>query len=97
MKKNFNYIVKHRLTHSDYNLLTTKIVTLFPKDCVSTYYVQGVPKKQSPHNRLIIAKGRLVDKCRNLLRLNRTVNNTEVETEPVGKVPLDMLDDGLTK
>lgn len=86
IKKVFNFIVTHRLTHSDYNILTSKIITLFPKECAGTYYVPAIRKKNSPINRPVVAKGKLVDKVRNLLRVNReiksdTEKNVTVESE----------------
>ncbi|CAH0561713.1 unnamed protein product [Brassicogethes aeneus] len=74
-KKIFNFIVKHRMTHGDYNLISAKILLLFPKECMGTYYVPAVGKKRSLTNKSIIAKGKLVDKVRNLLRLNRDINS----------------------
>ncbi|XP_074033993.1 uncharacterized protein [Leptinotarsa decemlineata] len=46
-KKIYNYVVKHRLIHSDYNVLTAKIITLFPTETAGTYYVPAVSKRNS--------------------------------------------------
>lgn len=72
-KKIYNYVVKHRLTHSDYNVLTAKIITLFPMETAGIYYVPAISKKNSITNKPQVAKGRLVDKIRNLLRLSREI------------------------
>lgn len=79
-KKIYNYVVKHRLTHSDYNVLVAKIVTLFPMETVGTYYVPAISKKNSITNKPQVAKGRLVDKIRNLLRLSRAIQKEKTVT-----------------
>lgn len=56
-----------RLTDNDYKILCNKIIEIFPNEDTSIFYVPPVRKSQSANNKSIIAKGRLVDKCRNLL------------------------------
>lgn len=40
---------------------------MFPKECLGTYYVPAVKKSESVSNKSILAKGKLVDKVRNLI------------------------------
>ncbi|CAH0559341.1 unnamed protein product [Brassicogethes aeneus] len=80
MKRLFDFYLKHRLTHENYNLITSKIITLFPRECASTYYVPAISKRHSISNRPIIAKGRLVDKCRNLLRISTEEKDPEEDS-----------------
>lgn len=56
-----------RLTHEQYNVLAAKIVGLFPSEYSGTYYVPAIRKAISKSGRPILAKGKLVDKCKNLL------------------------------
>ncbi|XP_077280586.1 uncharacterized protein LOC143907596 isoform X3 [Temnothorax americanus] len=63
----YTYIIKHRLTHSQFQLITSKILSLFPNECGSTYYIPAVPKNLSPTGRPVMAREKLVDKCRNML------------------------------
>ncbi|KAJ8930809.1 hypothetical protein NQ314_016341 [Rhamnusium bicolor] len=56
-----------RLKNDDYNILTAKIITLFPTETVGTYYVHPIKKSNSPTGRPLFARGKLVDKRRNLL------------------------------
>ncbi|XP_031359189.1 uncharacterized protein LOC116182757 [Photinus pyralis] len=79
-KKIFHFAQKNRVCHSDYNILTAKIITLFPKELSGTYYVPAISKKHSVTNKPIVAKGKLVDKVRNLLRLNRQINANSSKT-----------------
>lgn len=72
-KRIFNYIVATKMRHTDYNILTAKIISLFPKECAGTYYVPAISKRHSVTNKPIISRGKLVDKVRNLLRLNRSI------------------------
>lgn len=55
------------LTPDDYNILSAKIISVFPIECCGTYYVPAVRKKDSIAGKPILARGKLVDKCRNLL------------------------------
>lgn len=56
-----------RLRHEEFNIITSKIVSLFPSEYPGTYYVPAVKKRDSKIGRPILAKGKLVDKCKNLL------------------------------
>lgn len=59
----------------------------------ATYYVPYVPKENTPTKKPIGAKGKLVDKYRNIMRLYKslkdenetTENDTENETNETGK------------
>lgn len=61
------FVFCSRLCHEDYNLLASKIVALFPTEVTATYYVPSIKKNESITGKPILAKGKLVDKCRNLL------------------------------
>ncbi|XP_029158411.1 uncharacterized protein LOC114930728 [Nylanderia fulva] len=61
------YMLKHRLTHFQFELITSKILNLFPNECRSTYYIPAIPKNESPTNKAVMARGKLIDKCRNML------------------------------
>ncbi|KAK4886725.1 hypothetical protein RN001_002996 [Aquatica leii] len=67
IKHIFNYVSKHRLNHEEYNIITSKIIGLFPSESAGVYYIPAVKKINSPTGRSLLAKGKLVDKCRNLL------------------------------
>lgn len=56
-----------RLTHEQYNILTSKIINLFPTEFTGSYYVPAIRKCDSPTGRPVLAKGKLVDKCKNLI------------------------------
>lgn len=56
-----------RLKHDEFNVIAAKIVTLFPKEALGTYYVEPIKKRDSLNGKSIPAKGKLVDKCRNIL------------------------------
>lgn len=55
------------MTHIQYNFITSKILNLFPNESSSTYYISSVSKNSSPTGKPILAKGKLIDKCRNML------------------------------
>ncbi|KAK9674814.1 hypothetical protein QE152_g40834, partial [Popillia japonica] len=59
-----------RLKHEDYNILTSLIITLFPKENSLTYYTPPTKKSCSSNGRHIRAKGKLVDKAKNLLYIS---------------------------
>ncbi|KAJ8913335.1 hypothetical protein NQ315_013306 [Exocentrus adspersus] len=67
IKHLYTYIIKHRLKHDDYIILASKIIQLFPNEVTGTYYVPSVPKNLSPNGKSILARGKLVDKCRNII------------------------------
>ncbi|CAH1176704.1 unnamed protein product [Phaedon cochleariae] len=67
MKHMFKYHVTHRLKHEDYNIITAKIITLFLTEATQTYYIPSVKKKDSFNRNSIAARGKLVDKARNLV------------------------------
>ncbi|KAG5900544.1 hypothetical protein JTB14_022851 [Gonioctena quinquepunctata] len=67
MKHMFKYHVTHRLKHEDYILITAKIITLCPTEATQTYYIPSVRKKDSFNQNSIAARGKLVDKARNLI------------------------------
>jgi len=42
-------------------------LNLFPNECRSTYYIPAIPKNESSTNKAVMARGKLIDKCRNML------------------------------
>lgn len=58
------------MTHEEYNIISAKIVSLFPTETVGTYFVRPVQKRDSLSGKSILAKGKLVDKVRNLLYMS---------------------------
>ncbi|CAH0553157.1 unnamed protein product [Brassicogethes aeneus] len=67
VKHIFNFIVKCRLQHDHYNIITAKIISLFPGEHSQIYYVPAIKKKESILKKSVLAKGKLVDKVKNLL------------------------------
>lgn len=65
------YVIKFsfysRLRHDEYNKIGAKIVDLFPKEALGTYYVPPIKKHDSLTGKSTLAKGKLVDKVRNLI------------------------------
>ncbi|XP_031331406.1 uncharacterized protein LOC116162026 [Photinus pyralis] len=59
----YSYILKHRLTHAQYNILCSKIIGLFPNESPQTYYYSG----KRINNLAVPAKGKLVNKAHNIL------------------------------
>lgn len=57
------HICSSRLTHQQYNILCSKIIALFPNECAMKYYKPG----RRINNLAVQARGKLVDKVRNLL------------------------------
>lgn len=55
------------MKHEDYNIITAKIITLFPTEATQTYYIPSIRKNDSFNRRSIVARGKLVDKARNLI------------------------------
>ncbi|KAH0534703.1 hypothetical protein KQX54_007113 [Cotesia glomerata] len=61
------------LQNEDIEELAVKIVEVFPSECTQTFYVDPVKKKDSLRQVSIVAKGKLTDKYRNILKLIRTL------------------------
>lgn len=55
------------MKHDQYILLCAKIKLVFPEEVNSIYYVPYISKGSSPDGKCVFAKGRLVDKVRNIL------------------------------
>lgn len=68
-----------KLLPTDFIILSEKITGLFPAETKSTYYVPRVPgnKKCKPVN----AKGKLIDKYRNLCRTYLITDDDREDTE----------------
>lgn len=79
------HCLKHNitLTNEDTKELARKIVELFPAECVQTFYVPPVKKKDSLRNVSEISKGKLIDTYRNTLALIRTLRKVTNITEPI--------------
>lgn len=56
-----------RLKFEEYNIITSKIISLFPNETSFTYFVPAIKKSESNIGRPILAKGKLVNKVRNVL------------------------------
>ncbi|KAL4710274.1 hypothetical protein ACJJTC_003554 [Scirpophaga incertulas] len=69
----FTYIINKRLSYEDYNILTGKIITLFPKETAGTYFTRPIKKKFSTTGKSIPARGKLIDKVRNFLFQSRDI------------------------
>ncbi|XP_030763798.1 uncharacterized protein LOC115888271 [Sitophilus oryzae] len=67
VKHLYNHIVKNRLQQDEYNSLAAKIVLLFPTEPMGVYYCPPVKKACSPFHKPVMAKGKLVNHCRNIL------------------------------
>ncbi|KAL4720692.1 hypothetical protein ACJJTC_010139 [Scirpophaga incertulas] len=63
----FTFIVNKRLTYDDYTVLSGKIITLFPKESAATYFTRPIKKSDSFIGKSVPAKGKLIDRVRNLL------------------------------
>lgn len=60
-------IIFSRINHEEYNILTSKIIALFPTENAGTYFVPPIKKRDSISGKPCFAKGKLVDKIRNTL------------------------------
>ncbi|CAG9855336.1 unnamed protein product [Phyllotreta striolata] len=67
VKHLYKHIINYRFNHDEYTILSAKIIQLFPTEVTATYYVQSIAKRNSASGKHVLAKGRLVDKCRNLI------------------------------
>lgn len=56
-----------RINHEEYNIITSKIIALFPTENAGIYFVPPVKKRDSISGKPGFAKGKLVDKIRNTL------------------------------
>ncbi|XP_073964093.1 uncharacterized protein isoform X1 [Choristoneura fumiferana] len=81
-----------KLRAEDYNLIAARIVSLFPSENIGTYFMRAVPTAKSISGKYIPAKGKLVDKVRNLLYISgekhrrpkstQRIPENELENEP---------------
>ncbi|KAJ8728950.1 hypothetical protein PYW07_006646 [Mythimna separata] len=91
----FTFIVNKRLTYDDYTILSGKIITLFPQETASTYFTRPIKKVDSHRGKSIAAKGKLIDRVRNLLfqsgeRKRKSENNSEtLEIETKKRIDSD--------
>lgn len=71
-----------KLNAEDFFVLSKKIVNAFPLELCSTYYIAAVPKTVSIKHEHEKARGKLIDKQRNLLYLiKRLKQNNPTEEE----------------
>ncbi|XP_024886663.1 uncharacterized protein LOC112464100, partial [Temnothorax curvispinosus] len=63
----FSYHSKHRLTEKDYQSIVAKIKNLFPNEPATVYYIASIRKQDSPTGKTIAARGKLLDKAKNLI------------------------------
>lgn len=56
-----------RLNHCDYTTIVLKIKELFPLEPEGIYYVASTKKNDSPRGKCVLAKGKLIDKAKNLI------------------------------
>lgn len=68
---NYIYCFSVQLNNEKLNKIADYIITLFPAECKEVYYCSPVKKKESKNLRSGIAKGKLVDKNRNMLAFLR--------------------------
>lgn len=64
------------------NAIANHIITLFPAECKEVYYCPPVPKKNSKNRISGIAKGKLVDKHRNMLAFLRKYKLIPLDSSP---------------
>lgn len=76
----------------DFEILADKICDLFPNENKATYYIPRVPgnKKKSPLN----AKGKLVDKYRNLRRMYKLCTSTSVSDDDSAETTKTHIENG---
>lgn len=56
-----------RLNQKNYQSIIAKIKHLFPNEPLAIYYTAAIKKKDSPTGKSIIARGKLIDKAKNLI------------------------------
>lgn len=88
-----------RLIDRDFQVLTDKIIEIFPEECAKTYYIGPIKKKDSRHKRHERSRGKLIDKYRNrrtyILESDKLFNQStsvhSVEDNNLGKNDLLLL------
>lgn len=78
-----------RLTHQNYQSIVGKITNLFPNEPPTVYYIAAIRKKDSPTGKTIIAKGKLIDKAKNLIHQGGYARPTKKRktTENINETP----------
>ncbi|XP_015118925.1 uncharacterized protein LOC107042406 [Diachasma alloeum] len=71
------HYIKDNLKTPEFEAFTNKIVALFPKEIVQTYYVPPTRKAVSRTSKSVASKEKLVDKYHNRLAIIRLANNLE--------------------
>lgn len=64
-------MICRRLTNEDFNRIADNIITVFPKEVKTTYFIEPLKKKFSKENKSGFARGKLTDKYRNRLTFLR--------------------------
>lgn len=89
-----------RITYEEYNVLSAKIITLFSKESIGTYFTKPIKKINSVHGWSTIARGKQLDKVRNLLYKygdRKRKSDTDCENVPPGKQYVEQLKSKLIK
>lgn len=79
---NFNVLTPFsKIEYEEYNIITGKIIVLFPKESSGTYFVPPVKKNESISGKPLFAKGKLVDKIRNTLYKSGEKRKSKAESD----------------
>lgn len=65
--------------NDDFDHVAKKVATLFPNEIAETYYVDPVKKSASRDNKPGRAKGKLIDKYRNIIAIINRANRLREE------------------
>ncbi|XP_018371195.1 PREDICTED: uncharacterized protein LOC108766410, partial [Trachymyrmex cornetzi] len=79
----FDNNVNVQLNNDKLNKIANHIITLFPAECKEVYYCPPVKKKDSKNHKSGIARGKLVDKNRNMLAFLRKCQLIRSSSEKV--------------
>ncbi|KYN13739.1 hypothetical protein ALC57_14062 [Trachymyrmex cornetzi] len=80
---NCTYSFSVQLNNDKLNKIANHIITLFPAECKEVYYCPPVKKKDSKNHKSGIARGKLVDKNRNMLAFLRKCQLIRSSSEKV--------------
>lgn len=79
-----------KLSADHFKIISEKLVTLFPNEKQSTYYIAAILKKNSFRNKSEAARGKLVEKYRNKLHLLKKLeaSNSDVSCTNSNKITI---------
>lgn len=80
-------IVFRYLKTYDFELISNKICELFPEETPETYYIPRTTFIENDRKKIINAKGKLVDKYRNLKRLYKVTQGTDEAAASTTSLP----------